>query len=136
MNRRELLDLAIEVSAKAYAPYSKITVGAALLTEDDTAYTGVNIENASYGATNCAERTAVFKAVADGYRKIKAIAITSNLKKFIMPCGICRQVLVEFGSPTMEIILGDKDDYVVYTLEQLLPMSFKPVDLRGARYNV
>ncbi len=136
MDKRKLLDMAIAQTGKAYAPYSNVTVGAALLTEDGQVYSGVNIENASYGATNCAERTAVFKAVSEGHRKIKMIAIASNLKQFIMPCGICRQVLVEFGSPEMEIIIGDKDDYVVYTLEQLLPMSFKPVDLEGERYNV
>ncbi len=136
MNNRELLDMAIEASGKAYAPYSKVTVGAALVTASGAVYTGVNIENASYGATNCAERTAVFKAVADGHKEIKKIAVTSNLKQFIMPCGICRQVLVEFGRPDMEIIIGDKDDYVVYSLAQLLPMSFKPVDLAGERRDV
>ncbi len=136
MENRALLDKAIEIKKMAYAPYSNVTVGAALLTADDTLYTGVNIENASYGATNCAERTAIFKAVSDGHTKMKAIAIASNLKEFITPCGICRQVLVEFGTPDMTIILGDADDYVVYTLEELLPMSFTPVALKGEKHNV
>ncbi len=136
MDKRALLDAAIAVCKMAYAPYSKITVGAALLTADGQLYTGVNIENASFGATNCAERTAIFKAVADGHRKIKAIAVTSNLKDFIMPCGICRQVLVEFGDPAMEIIMGDCEDYVVYRLDELLPNSFKPTDFRGEKRHV
>ncbi len=117
-----LMQRAREALGNSYSPYSKLKVGAALLTEDGKIFTGVNVENASYSLTICAERVAVFKAVSEGFRKFKAIAITSDRGK-IMPCGACRQVLAEF-SPHMKVIVGDKDNFEIYELEELLPHSF------------
>jgi cytidine deaminase len=128
MTDRELLELAVKVKKNAYVPYSNFRVGAALVTENGSAYTGVNIENASYGATNCAERTAVFKAVSEGEKKIKAIAISSDSDEFIYPCGICRQVLSEFGDADMKVVCSKKNgEYVVHTLKELLPSSIIPL---------
>ncbi len=126
---RELLDRAIAVYESAYAPYSNVHVGAALLTSDNQIFTGVNIENASFGATNCAERTAIFKAVSEGKLEIKAIAVASNLDDVITPCGICRQVMTEFMTADSLIILGDKDKLSVHTLEEILPLSFSKADM-------
>ena len=96
---------ALEVRKNAYAPYSNFAVGAAIVTNDGTVFTGVNVENSSFGATNCAERTALFSAVAAGYRDFEAIFIASNLSgKAVFPCGICRQVLADFN-PEMRVIL-------------------------------
>lgn len=125
MTERELFQKAYQAKEKAYAPYSRFRVGAALLTVSNRVYTGVNIENASFGATICAERTAVCKAVAEGERKITAIAISSDRDEFIYPCGICRQVLAEFGTPEMKVICGNsKGEFQIYNLEELLPHSF------------
>ena len=104
MEDRELVKLAAETRKKAYAPYSGFRVGAALFTGSGRVYTGVNIENASYGATVCAERTAVIKAVSEGENKIEAIAIASDSEEIVFPCGICRQVLSEFGDEDMKVI--------------------------------
>ena len=126
MTDKELINKAIEAKSNAYAPYSRFKVGAALLTESGKVYTGNNIENISYGATNCAERTAVFKAVSEGERKIKAIAITSDSEGLIFPCGICRQVLAEFGGKDTRILCSsNKGDYQVFTLDEMLPNWFK-----------
>ncbi len=120
----ELLRLADEARKNAYAPYSTFSVGAALLTADGRVYTGVNIENASFGATVCAERVALFSAVAEGVREFAAIAIVGGkageARAACYPCGICRQVLAEFCSPDMPVILEGK----VCTLGELLPNSF------------
>lgn len=125
MTERELLDLSIKAQENSYSPYSQFRVGAALLCTDGTVYTGCNIENATYGATNCAERTAVFKAVSEGKRDFAAIAITSSGGDLTFPCGICRQVLAEF-SPQIKIILADKDSCIkTFTLDELLPHTFK-----------
>ena len=98
-------------------------MGAALLCSDGSVYTGVNVENVSYGATNCAERTAVFKAVSDGKRDFSAIAVVSDMDDLIYPCGICRQVIAEFKIP--EIVVGDrKGSYRVHKLKELLPHAF------------
>lgn len=127
---KQLIHLALDARKMAYVPYSHYCVGAAVLTENGKIYQGGNIENASYGATNCAERTAVFKAVSDGERKITAIAITGGMEDsepadYAYPCGICRQVLAEFGQKDMEIIVAKSDtDYKIYTLQELLPNSF------------
>ena len=102
-NLANLASAAIEASQRAYAPYSKFKVGAALLAEDGRVFTGCNVENASYGLTNCAERTAVFKAVSEGATRFKAIAIAGGVGDVAMPCGACRQVLAEF-SPEMEVL--------------------------------
>lgn len=100
---------ALEVRKNAYAPYSNFAVGAAIVTNDGTVFTGVNVENSSFGATNCAERTALFSAVAAGYRDFEAIFIASNLSgKAVFPCGICRQVLADFN-PEMRVILVNSE---------------------------
>ena len=125
MDYSELISRAIVAREKAYVPYSNFKVGAALITEDNKIYTGCNIENASYGATNCAERTAVFKAVSDGPIKIKAIAIVGDPEDYTAPCGICRQVILEFASENIEIILAkNAKDYVVKTMGEILPGGF------------
>lgn len=116
----------------AYAPYSHFLVGAALLADSGTIYTGCNVENASYGASNCAERTAFFKAVSQGERSFQAICIVGgrdgNLQEFTPPCGICRQVMMEFCHPErFPIILArSEEDYAIYSLSQLLPLGFGP----------
>lgn len=125
MKYEELVKIATEIKDKAYAPYSRFRVGAAAVTSNGNTYTGVNIENSSYGATNCAERTAIFKAVSDGERKIDIIAISSDSDEYIFPCGICRQVLAEFGHNDTKIICSKKNgEFIVFTLEELLPNAF------------
>lgn len=130
MDYKMLVSKALEGRKNAYVPYSKFKVGAAVLTEDGKVYTGCNIENASYGATNCAERTAIFKAVSEGYTTIKAIAIVGIENEYTYPCGICRQVIAEFGSEDIEIILGkNENEYIVKTLDEILPGAFTKRDL-------
>lgn len=125
MTDKELVKTAIEAKEKAYAPYSHFKVGAAIQTRDGKVYTGVNVENASFGATCCAERTAVFKAVTEGEREFDAIAIAGDSESFVYPCGICRQVLSEFGGRDLRVLCSDgKGDFRVHTLEQLLPEAF------------
>lgn len=126
MEYSELVKVASEVKNKAYAPYSGFKVGAVVVTDMGNIYTGVNIENASYGATNCAERTAVFKAVSNGEKKIDVVAISSDSDDYIYPCGICRQVLVEFGHNDTKIICSKKNgSFIVFTLGELIPHAFK-----------
>jgi len=126
----ELIQAALDARKTAYTPYSHYTVGAALLTEEGIIFTGGNIENASYGATNCAERTAVFKAVSEGYRKWKAIAIAGGMEgecptDYAYPCGICRQVMKEFAAEDFMVIVAKSTiDYKEYRLKELLPFSF------------
>ncbi|AYD41170.1 cytidine deaminase [Clostridium fermenticellae] len=130
MDYKKLVYKAFEGRKNAYAPYSNFKVGAAVLAEDDKIYTGCNIENASYGATNCAERTAIFKAVSEGNRTIKAIAIVGVENNYTFPCGICRQVIAEFALKDAEIIIGKgEDEYLIKTLEELLPGAFTKEDL-------
>lgn len=127
---KELVSVALTARERAYAPYSHFNVGAALMTDDGKIYTGCNVENASYGATNCAERTAVFKAVSEGKLHFRAIAIAGGMegagpKDYVYPCGICRQVLGEFGEPDLEIYLvKSPEDYKVCLLKELLPNGF------------
>jgi cytidine deaminase len=125
MEDRELLQIALKAKSTAYAPYSRFEVGAALVTDRGKVYTGVNIENASLGATSCAERTAVFKAVSEGERKIAAIAVATDGDTIPYPCGICRQVLAEFGDAGTRIICSSGGEFTVYTLGELLPHAFK-----------
>lgn len=126
MNDDKLIKLAQESKEKAYVPYSHFRVGAAIITDHGTVYTGANIENASFGATNCAERSAVFKAVLEGERKIEAVAIASDSDDFIYPCGICRQVLAEFGTDKMRILCSNsKGEHREHTLGELLPGAFR-----------
>ena len=126
----KLIETAINQLKYSYAPYSGFKVGAALLTKEGDIYTGCNIENASYTPTNCAERTAFFKAVSEGKKDFDAIAIVGGkdgkLTSYTAPCGVCRQVMMEFCNPKeFKIILGiSKDDYKIYTLEELLPLGF------------
>ncbi|HSN67563.1 MAG TPA: cytidine deaminase [Fusibacter sp.] len=129
MTYDQLVQKAYEAMAFSYSPYSNFKVGAALLTESGTVYTGCNIEIASYGATNCAERTAIFKAISEGEKVFKAIAIVSSSKDYTFPCGICRQVIVEFGKD-IDIIVAKDYDYEVYKIEELLPKSFTQIDLK------
>lgn len=130
-----LMEKAIEARKHSYAPYSGYTVGAALLCEDGSIVTGCNVENASYGATNCGERTAAFKAVSEGKRRFLAIAIAGGKEgdtDYACPCGICRQVLREFSDPKqMEVfICKSTGNYKEMTLEELLPESFGPENLQ------
>ncbi len=129
---KNLVRDAIEAMHMAYAPYSKHYVGAALLTKEQKVYQGCNIENASYSPTNCAERTAFFKAISEGNREFSAIAIVGGkegvLKDFCPPCGVCRQVMREFVDPKsfLVILARSEEDYLVFFLEELLPLSFGP----------
>ena len=124
----ELMDFAIQAMHNAYAPYSGFTVGAALLCSDGAVYTGCNIENAAYGPTNCAERTAIFKAVSEGRRDFTAIAVcggkNGKITDLCTPCGVCRQVLREFCKDDFPIYLAHKDGYKALTLGDLFPYSF------------
>lgn len=129
MTPEMLIAQAKEAMTHAYAPYSGFQVGAALLCKNGSVYQGCNIENAAYGPTNCAERTAVFKAVYDGHREFSAIAVCGGKGGVITgscpPCGVCRQVLREFcNEDFMVYVAGDGDSYETYTLAQLLPYSF------------
>lgn len=134
MTDEMLLKLATEAKNGAYAPYSGFRVGAALLTADGKVYTGANIENISYGATSCAERTAVFKAVFEGARSVAAIAVASDSEDFIYPCGICRQVLAEFGGRETRVICGSlRGEFRVHTLGELLPNAFVSFNERGKK---
>jgi cytidine deaminase len=123
-DQQKLLDAAMEVRQRAYAPYSHFFVGAALQAEDGTVFKGCNVENISYGATICAERNAVFQAVAAGHKKFKAIAVVGDLPGPITPCGMCRQVLGEFGGDTVVICGNLKHDVMVTTVATLLPDAF------------
>ena len=128
---RSLIDTALAQRKSAYAPYSDFRVGAALLAGNGEVYTGCNIENSAYSPTNCAERTAVFKAVSEGVREFRAIRITGGPGEeepsdFCPPCGVCRQVLLEFCDPDFEIILAvNREHYQVYTLDELVPAGFR-----------
>lgn len=125
----KLIKKAIEMLNFSYAPYSNFHVGAALLTSEGEIYTGCNIENAAYGPSNCAERTAIFKAVSEGKKEFEAIAVVGGkngkIENFCPPCGVCRQVLAEFCKKNFEIVLAKStNEYKIMTLEQLLPESF------------
>ncbi len=128
MEKKELIRKALEAKEKAYVPYSQFHVGAAVLTENNKIYTGCNIEIASYSPTICAERTAIFKAISEGESKIKTIAIVGD-SEYTYPCGVCRQVIREFGRDALVIVAKTEDDYNEYTLDELLPYSFGPEDL-------
>ncbi|MBQ9119602.1 MAG: cytidine deaminase [Lachnospiraceae bacterium] len=131
---RMLVRVALLTRDYAYAPYSQFHVGAALLTAKGRIYTGCNIENAGYSATNCAERTAFFKAVSESEREFAAIAIAGGKKDepadYTPPCGICRQVMAEFCGPEFPVILvRSEEEYQIYTLAELYPMGFSPKNL-------
>ena len=130
MTDEKLVTLAKEAMKHAYAPYSKFQVGAALLAKDGRVFTGCNVENASYGATNCAERTAVFKAVSEGCREFDAIAIVASGGDHIPPCGICRQVLAEFMPEGKVILDSDEKGMVTCLVRELLPCGFGSKDIK------
>lgn len=121
----DLIEVAREALHHAHAPYSNYQVGAALLCADGKVYSGCNVENASYGLTNCAERTALFAAVAEGKRKFISIAIAASQEPAPFPCGACRQVLVEFCGPDFPVYVAKGESYESTTLGDLLPNSFK-----------
>ncbi|MCQ2539202.1 MAG: cytidine deaminase [Acetatifactor sp.] len=133
---KELIAMALEARKNAYVPYSHYAVGAAVLTENGSFFKGCNIENASYGATNCAERTAIFKAVSEGHRRITAIAVAGGMAgeepvDYAYPCGICRQVIKEFGGDDCKVIVvKNETDYQEYTLAELLPHGFGGESIR------
>ncbi len=132
MDKELLMEEARKIKERAYVPYSKFPVGAALLLKDGTVITGVNVENVSLGATNCAERTAIFTAVAQGYKKgdFKAIAVSGDTVDFLPPCSICRQVLAEFCSPDMPVYLtNEKKEILELTLKELLPFAFTDLEM-------
>lgn len=125
MTDQELIIKAKEAMNNAYAPYSNFKVGAALLTKDNQVYTGCNIENASYGATNCAERTAIFKAISEGVKEFKKIAVVSSSDEYTYPCGICRQVISEFMSEG-EVIFGNSEGKILnIKATELFPYRFE-----------
>ena len=127
MNKNELVSLALSARENSYSPYSGFKVGAALLTKNGKVYKGCNIENGAFSPTNCAERTAVFTAVADGEKEFEAIAVVGGadeIKNFCSPCGVCRQVLSEFCKEDFEIHLFNGEEIKTFTLGKLLPESF------------
>lgn len=125
MATTELIDLAVKTSENAYVPYSHFPIGAVLVTDEGKIYTGVNIENSSFGLTNCGERTAIFKAVSEGERSFKELIIYGQTEKPVSPCGACRQVMAEFFEPDLPVTLVAKDkSTVVMTVKELLPYSF------------
>ena len=136
METKKLISQALSARENAYAPYSGFMVGAALLCKDGTVYTGCNIENAAFTPTNCAERTAFFKAVSEGVLEFDAICIVGGkdgvLTEYAPPCGVCRQVMMEFCDPEeFQIILAtDVEHYDIYTLKELLPLGFGPGNLK------
>ena len=132
--KKQLIETAVKAREMAYAPYSHYKVGAALLAKSGKIYTGCNVENASFTPTNCAERTAFFKAISEGDREFEMIAIVAGkdgeeLSKNCTPCGVCRQVMTEFCDKDFKIILGTPDDFKVLTLEVIMPHSFSATEL-------
>ena len=130
---KALITAAAGARELAYAPYSNFCVGAALLARDGRIFTGCNVENAAYSPTNCAERTAVFKAVSEGVREFAAIAVVGGKRgetsPLCAPCGVCRQVLAEFCPPDFPVILGTPENFKVYALNEILPLAFTAVEL-------
>ena len=125
MIKEELVEYAIRAREKSYSPYSNFKVGAALLTSDDSVFEGANIENASYTPTNCAERTAIFKAVSEGVKEFEAIAIVCSGDRPAYPCGICRQVMSEFFNKDTKILLVEGGNIKIYRFGDIMPDSFK-----------
>lgn len=136
MNQKEqaelLLEKAREIKGRAYAPYSHFPVGAAVLYEDGTIITGVNIENVSFGATNCAERTALFTGITQGYtgKDVVAIGVSGDTEDFLPPCSICRQVMVELCQPNTTVYLtNNKNEVLTTTVEELVPFAFSSMNM-------
>ena len=137
MNEKSLAQAALQARETAYAPYSGFSVGAALLTADGKIYAGCNVENAAYSPGNCAERTAFFKAISDGYREFQAIAVAGGKageppSEFCPPCGVCRQVMMEFCDPSRfrVILVGKGGEIKSFFLQELLPFGFGPASLK------
>lgn len=130
MNYKSLAKKAVEAKSKALATYSNFHVGAALLTEDDKIYTGCNIESSSYSLTICAERTAIFKAISEGERKFKAIAIAGDTEGFISPCGACRQVISDLCGDIDVALVNSKNETKIMKTSELLPFAFSDKDLK------
>ena len=129
MTERELVERALEMRRFSYAPYSHFRVGAALECEDGSVYTGCNVENAAYGSSICAERTALVKAVSEGHRRFVRLAVAGDSADYCWPCGACRQMLREFGAD-LEVLAANREGaYVAISLEELLPHSFGPETL-------
>jgi len=130
INEKELFDVAIKAMENAYTPYSHYTVGAALVADNGKIYSGVNIENASYGLTNCAERTAIFKAVSEGVRKIEALIVVNGTSEMSKPCGACRQVMSEFMGGSAPVFLSNNsNDFKEYKFKEILPLAFSDKDM-------
>ncbi len=130
MDKKTLVEKAIEARSTAYVPYSKFQVGAAIITSNDNVYLGCNIENASFGLTNCAERTAIFKAVSEGDTEIKAIAVVADTEGPVSPCGACRQVIAEFATEDTKIYLSNLNgDVKETTIDEILPGYFTSKDM-------
>jgi cytidine deaminase len=130
MNIKLLAEKATEAKTKALPTYSNFHVGAALLTDDDKIYTGCNIESSSYSLTICAERTAIFKAISEGERKFKAIAVAGDTEDFISPCGACRQIISDLCGDIDIIMVNSKSETKVMTTSELLPLAFSDKDLK------
>jgi len=130
MNYKTLTEKAVEAKSKALPTYSNFHVGAALLTEDNKIYTGCNIESSSYSLTICAERTAIFKAISEGERKFKAIAIAGDMEGFISPCGACRQVISDLCGNIDVVLVNSKNETKVMKTSELLPFAFSDKDLK------
>ena len=130
MNYKSLAEKAVEAKSKALPTYSNFHVGAALLTEDDKIYTGCNIESSSYSLTICAERTAIFKAISEGERKFKAIAVAGDTEGFIFPCGACRQVISDLCGDIDVVLVNSKNETKVMKTSELLPFAFSDKDLK------
>ncbi len=134
MTDKQLMELAVQAREMAYAPYSGFRVGAALLGKSGKVYTGCNVENAGYSPTNCAERTALFKAISEGEREFLSIAIVGgryeSIADFCAPCGVCRQALAEFCDADFRVLLGNLDKVQVFTFGELLPFAFGKSDLK------
>ena len=124
MMEKQLCELAVAMLERAYVPYSHFPVGAALLCKDSTVFTGCNIENAAYGATVCAERTAIFKAVSEGHREFDTLVIAGRSDGYCVPCGTCRQVMMEFAPELTVICLNRKGESRKFALRELLPYGF------------
>jgi cytidine deaminase len=130
MNYKSLAEKAVEAKSKALPTYSNFHVGAALLTENDKIYTGCNIESSSYSLTICAERTAIFKAISEGERKFKAIAVAGDTEGFISPCGACRQVISDLCGDIDVVLVNSKNETKVIKTSLLLPFAFSDKDLK------
>ncbi len=135
MKNDELIRIALDAKTNSYSPYSNFPVGAALLTNDGKVHLGTNVENASYGATVCAERSAIFSAISNGYKKgdFKKIAIVSNMDDFTYPCSLCRQVMTEFFDNDVEVLLvnNQKKEYLNLSTDELVPYKFTESELKN-----